>query len=606
MMKSPIVQATAYVWRIGKSWVIISLLGKIISGCIPFMILTLTKELIDEVAKLFQNQNHAFDRLLLLLLLQLIVSIVQSVLPKVQEYLDEQMGMRLGRRLQQKVFQKTTSVPLIYYEAPEFYNQIDRVSASGSHFLSPLQSFLSMIESIISLSSYIVFLTSVHWSLVVLVFAAVIPMFLTEMVFGKKRYQLHVDLTPLKRTVSYFAHLLKDKQTAQEIRLFGLSDYLLNKWSEYNREDQRKTLELQLKQHSSKVAIDGLSAIFYMCAIGIMLWLSRTIKLTMGDFVSMGQAIQGTQTTLYRLASSIAKIFEDKRYIAEYYQFQDFRLSAFPHPSGSKPFPPAIKQGIEFSQVRFQYINSERAALHDVSFYIKPKEKISIVGANGSGKTTLVKCLLGLYPVTSGRITIDGIPITDIEEKSLWKNVTAIFQDFVRYHFTVRENIAISNLAGIERIESVKRAGALSGAEPFVNKLPNGYETILGKWLTNGEELSGGQWQKIAIARALFKESQIVILDEPTAALDPLAEVEVFEKFKLLAEDKIAIFISHRMASAKLADRIIVMKDGKVVEMGTHEECMARRQEYYRMYQAQSQWFATEAHEQEELFQWKS
>lgn len=582
-----------------------SLLLKLISGCIPFLVLTITKELINEVAKLFQNQTYAFDRLLLLLLLQLSISIVQAILPKVQEYLDQKMGMRLGHHLQQTVFEKTTSVPMIYYEAPEFYNQIDRVSSSSGHFLSPLQSILSIVESIVSISSYIVFLTSVHWSLVLIVFAAVIPMFLIELAFGKKRYQLHVDMTPLKRKVWYYSHLLKDKQTAQEIRLFGLSDFLLSKWSKGNREDQRKTLELQRKQHYSKVAIDGMSAIFYMCSIAIMLWLSRTIKLTMGDFISMGQAIQGTQTMLHRLASSIAKIFEDKRYIEEYYHFQNFALPSYPRSTGCKPFPAEIRQGIEFSGVRFQYVNSERAALQEVSFHIKPKEKISIVGANGSGKTTLVKCLLGLFPVTSGRITIDGVDIRDIEEKSLAQNMTAIFQDFVRYHLTVRENIAVSNLARMEDTKMIKQAGVLSGAEPFIHKLPDGYETKLGKWQANGEELSGGQWQKIAIARALFKESQIVILDEPTAALDPLAEVEVFEKFKLLAEDKIAIFVSHRMASSKLADRIIVMKDGEVVEIGTHEECMARRQEYYRMYQAQSQWFTTEEHEQEELFEWK-
>ncbi|WP_230077868.1 ABC transporter ATP-binding protein [Brevibacillus sedimenti] len=328
--------------------------------------------------------------------------------------------------------------------------------------------------------------------------------------------------------------------------------------------------------------------------------------MSIGDFIAIIQAIQGTQGTLNRISTLLAKLYEEKLYIKDFYQFFEIKEPRIEINKGQEPFPTPIQRGITFENVSFRYIHGDRDVLSNVSFHINPQEKIAIIGQNGSGKTTLIKCLMGLYPPLHGQIKIDGKNIFDIDQKQLLSNITVIFQDFIRYHLTVRENIAVGDIKRMDDWERIQAVAKVSGTDSFIQQFALGYETPLGRLLVDGEDLSGGQWQKIALARALFRDSQVVILDEPTASLDPIAEMEIFQNFKLLADKKIAIFISHRMAASRMADRIIVMKEGKIVEMGTHEELMELRQEYYHMYTMQAQWFSAESEYTKEVVGWRN
>ncbi|MGO0058572.1 ABC transporter ATP-binding protein [Brevibacillus fluminis] len=590
-MNSSLVKSFKFVWKNGKTWVLATLLIKLLAGIVPLLSLLVMKELINGISRIFQNPlDDDYRALAVMLLYQLMITLFQSLVPRLQQYVDQKMQLHIGFLIQKEIYLKTTSVPLVYFESPEFYDQVDRVSESSARFLSPVTSILTILESIVSFLSYTIFLVSVHWSLL-FIFMTVFPVFWADVYFGKKRYNLHVGLTPLKREISYYAFLLKEKQSAKELRLFDLAAYFLNRWAQRYQIDRDETLRLERKNQLAGVGVDTLSAFFYMGAICIIILLSKTIRMTIGDFISIGQAIQGTQGTLVRMSGALAKLVEDKLYIEEFFKLKHFEVPDVPKMDKTSTFPSPICSGIMIDNLSFSYANSERKALKGITLTIKPGESISIVGANGSGKTTLVKCLMGLFHPTTGTITIDGIDMRKIDEQSLMQNITAIFQDYVKYHWTVKENITIGDINRPESDQAAVLVAEVSGAHSFISKLPSQYQTMLGKWLVDGEELSGGQWQKIALARALYKDSQMIILDEPTAAIDPITEQEIFQKFRDVAKDRIAIFISHRMASAKLADRIVVMKDGEIVETGTHLELMDKRGEYYRMYQAQAQWF---------------
>ncbi|MGC5325733.1 ABC transporter ATP-binding protein [Brevibacillus sp. SYSU BS000544] len=606
-MNSYLAKAILFVWQSSKLWVVFSIILTLIIGCIPFVSLWVTKEVINQISNVFQNNSREYDVLFWLLLFQFMLTILIAISSNFKQYLDLSTEYKIEHEMKRRIYKKITSISIIHFENPEFYNHVDRITEGGVRFLSPIRSFFNVIESAISFVSFCAFLVTVHWSLVVVCILTVFPIFMVHLRFGKKRYNLHVTQTPLQREISYYSYLLKDRQVAKEIRLFGLSTFLINRWSSKFIKNAEESQKLTFKTHVASVGIEGFQAVFYLGIIICMVWLAQIIKMSIGDFIAIGQAIQGTQSSLNRLSESFAKIFEEKLYIEEFFKFEEYHNTLILRNIREKVFPQITVDGIRFENVSFTYTDNSENILDNINLHIKPNEKIAIVGANGSGKTTLIKCLLGLFPVTKGKILIDGVDISEIDPESLNRNMTVIFQDFIRYSLSIRENIGISNVDFINDFERLSKVAGLSGVETFVQSYSKGYETILGKWLADGEELSGGQWQKIALARALFRDSQIIILDEPTAALDPIAEVEIFNKFKLLTQDKLAIFISHRMAASRLADRIIVMKEGKVVEQGTHKELMELKLEYYHMYREQAQWFSeNEFTEGREPVEWKS
>ena len=314
--------------------------------------------------------------------------------------------------------------------------------------------------------------------------------------------------------------------------------------------------------------------------------------MTVGEFVAVGQAVQNTQSSINSIAKRFGAFKEEVFYIKDYFEFMNYYHQDDSSSQRLESFPTPLKVGITFENVSFNYVNSDVKILKDISLHINPGKKIAIVGENGSGKTTFVKCLSGLYPLSEGHIFFDNNEIKSIKESELFSNITVVFQDFIKYPYTVKENIRLGNIFRNDNLDNIVEAVSKeAGVHDFVNKFPNGYETYLGRIFEDGEDISGGQWQRIALARSLFKDGEIFILDEPTAALDPIAELDVFEKFDLLTKNKTTFFISHRMASAKIADLILVFKKGEIVETGTHEELMRLEGEYYTLFNMQAKWY---------------
>ena len=582
-------KAFLFITSIGKYWIFFSIFTSIILGFIPAITLYIIKELVNSVAQTIQEPSLSFSTPIFLLSLQLVVALISAILQNIQEYIDKKFEIQLDYKLKLIILQKSATVPLAYFEDHKFYNHLSRIEGSGNNFLAPFKSILQILKTLITFFSMLVFLLSIHWSLVLFSIIVAIPMFIIHAKFGNTRFWMQYNLTPEAREANYLSGLLKIREAAKEVRTFRLQAYLLNRWSEKFQINNKANLALAKKEHTSYITLDGVSALFYGGAAMIIIWLIQKTKIQIGDFVVIGDAVQKTQQSINNIAVHLANIYEKSLYINDYYDFIDSIIKESCNEKNLS-LPTKLVEGIKFENVSFSYPNNEIEIIKDVSFSIKPGEKIAIVGENGSGKTTLIKCLTGLFSPTKGRIYYDDTDIEYVKSEQLYNKITVIFQDFIKYNFTVKENIGISSPDNMNDKNQIEHTSKLAEAHEFISKLENGYDTLLGRFLGDGVDLSGGQWQKIAISRAIFKDSEILILDEPTASLDPLTEIDIFKKFYEISRGRTTIFISHRMASTKLADRIFVLDKGTVVETGNHEELMSLNGLYASMYKNQTEW----------------
>lgn len=593
-------KAIKLIWSMGKSWIFISVFSNILLGIIPVLILITTKELVNSLANNIGHSNYNFVVPITLLILQLLISLASTLITNINDYIDKKFQLRLNYYLESEILKRASSIPLEYFDDNNFYDHLSRLDGSGNAFLAPFKSVIQIFRTIITLISMLGFLFSIHWSLVVFSLVVCVPMFIINSKFGDKRFWLLYNNTPEAREADYISQLIKVREASKEIRSFNLRDFLLHKWSTKFLKNNKANLLLAKKEHQSKIALDGASALFYGGAAFIIIWLIKKTKIQIGEFVVVGEAVHTTQSSINSIAVDLAQIYEKSLYINDYYKFVNYKTEdeLSDRQEETQLLPNKLKKGIKLQNVSFKYLNSKKEILKNISLDIKPGEKIAIVGRNGSGKTTLVKCLSGLYEPTSGSILYDDIDAKSINPNEIRKKFSIIFQDFMRYYFKASENIAISSTDEINNKEKILATSKLADSHEFITKLDNGYNTLLGNFLGSGVDLSGGQWQKIAISRALFKEAEVLILDEPSSALDPITELNIYNKFNELSKDKTTIFISHRMASAKLADRILVLKDGMIIEEGTHEDLIKLDTLYAEMYNSQAKWYQ-EQHEKE-------
>ncbi len=480
------------------------------------------------------------------------------------------------------LYEKMSRLPLIAFEDAEILNQKERAEkAVNDETLSSLfnRSLILCDSTIGMLSIMIVLIRYSPWLLPLCVVSA-LPYVIARVIRGREFYYVKSAQAKKTRLLDYLWRLFSNKQAAKEMRVMGFDDYLTGKWIGVRDEVNEELWKINKKDSLSLLLCDTFRILGYGASIVIVLVLVINGKISLGVFGACITAFLSVQRKMKEFLIDVGRIPEQISFARDYYNFLELPEDK----TGSRQFH-GLKEKIEISNVSFRYPNSSSHALKNCSLVISKNEKIAVLGENGSGKTTLSKIILGLYQPEEGQVFYDGVNLLEINKSHLYKNVSAIAQNFVAYNLSLRENIAIADTDRIGDDKEIFRALTDTGLKDDI-----GIDQILGREF-GGVELSGGQWQKLAIARGFFKNSQLIILDEPTSALDPLVEADILSKFIEVAKDKTAVIISHRVGLCKLVDKIVVMKEGEVIEVGTHQQLINNNGEYARLYKSQEQWY---------------
>jgi ATP-binding cassette subfamily B protein len=501
-------------------------------------------------------------------------------------YLDSLLADRFTRHVSLLVMDHASRLDLASYEDPLFYDKLERARVQATDRIAMIQAIGSVGQQIlaaISLSLGIFWFSP--WLLGVLVLA-VVPAFLGESHFAFLGYAQNIRQTPARRQLDYLRTLGASKESAKELRLFGLSGYLSGEYERLSNGIYDQNVRLARRRLWAGAALSLLTTAGYYGAYAYVIYRTVTGALTWGTLQFLAGAIAGASTNIQNVFSTFSSIADQSLFLTDLVEFLRVGPKICSKPN-ALPAPRPIRDGFTFEKVTFAYPGGRRAILDGLDFRLEPGERIALIGENGQGKTTVVKLLTRLYDPTGGRILLDGVDLREYSMEDLHSQIGVIFQDFMRYEMTARENIAVGRIQLVQDGE-VSRAAQKSLADEVIRKLPKGYEQLLGLRFEGGVDLSGGEWQKIALARAYFRDAQLVILDEPTASLDARSEYEVFQRFAELTEGKMALLISHRFSTVRMADRIVVLENGKIAEQGSHRQLVSLGGQYAAMFELQA------------------
>jgi ATP-binding cassette, subfamily B, bacterial len=510
-----------------------------------------------------------------------------SILNRGVDYCDTLLADKFIRHISVRIMYHASRLDLASYEDPLFHDKLERARVQATDRLGMVQQLGRLVQQAIttvSLAASILFFSP--WLLVVLI-ACVIPAFLGESHFAFLGYAQAFRQTPVKRQIDYLRFLGASKDSAKELKLFGLSKYLTDRFQKLSDDIYAQNVSLAKRRLLASSLLSLLTTVGYYGAYAYVILETVRGEMTVATLVFLTGAIAGASANLQMIFSTFSSIADQSLFLTDLLQFFAVRPTVFSKPNALKT-PRPIKLGIEFREVTFSYPGSDRPILRNLNLFLKPDERIALIGENGEGKTTIVKLLTRLYDPTAGQILLDGVDLREYDLDDYASNIAVIFQDFMRYDMTAWENIAVGQIGARENLEKVELAAKKSLAEGVIQKLPNGYDQMLGRRFETGVDLSGGEWQKVALARAYLRDAQILVLDEPTAALDARSEHEVFERFAELTKGKMALLISHRFSTVKMADRIIVLEKGVIAEQGRHEQLMAHGGRYAEMFELQA------------------
>jgi ATP-binding cassette subfamily B protein len=529
----------------------------------------------------------------LILLLWLLGGVCQSLINGSKELL----AFQTKAHVEYLVLEKAARMDIAFYENPSFFDKMEnaRQQAWQVHLL--VSYFVDAAGSIISL----VFMSGILYRSYrfawLVLFLASVPHIITTIYYGYRRFKLLTGRVTAQRMVDYYSYLLGSRDTVKEIRLFGLHQHLLEKYRCYRDTFYRenKTLVYAQERATSFIRLPAMLSTGGIWAYTIAQ--AALLRITLGDLVLILQAAEQVQDKLRHLFQMGGQFYEHSLFVGSLFNFLDLSPhdieGALTQPEKTVAVSTGVKkrraqQGIEYCNVSFRYPQSERFILRDLSFRLRPCETVAIVGGNGAGKSTLVKLLARFYDPTEGEIYLDGKNLREYELSYLRQRIGILFQDYVRYNLTVRENIGFGRIERLEHAELIARAAHQGGADTFIERFPLRFDTMIGKTFADGVDLSGGEWQKLALSRAFMRDAEILILDEPTAALDPYAEMEVYDRFIELAQGKMAILISHRFSTVRTAQHILVLENGCLIEEGRHDELMDLGGQYAGMFKAQA------------------
>ncbi|MCM3324819.1 ABC transporter ATP-binding protein [Cytobacillus kochii] len=562
---------------------------KIITSFFPLINIHIFAKFINSIT-LFTKEQDNFNEILMIFFIQLAVLTITFIINHLIIINDQFIENNITYHCKNMLLEKTSQINYIKFEDPEFYNIFQRVSSDTSRVYGFINELVTIVSGFISLTSVLLYLLNINWLIVLILVVGVIPFLVIEMKFSAKHFKLFKELMPFNRKEGYLTNLLSHRTSLKEIFIYNTYQKLLNKWNSIFLYVAKKRLNITIEKSKQLAFTELFSVITYgVCGIIVLYSLKENTSI-LGGLVATFQSIQLFQGQITTISSNFSRLRESSLYINDFYHFI------------SKPVEKRIKNNmligevnsIRISDLTFKYPNKKEPSLYNFNLTLNRGEKIAIVGDNGSGKTTLIKCLTGLYE-SNNSIYINDVLLEDLELASYQKNISIIFQDFVKYEFSLNYNISLNESMNAFKKKRLEEVAIQSGISKYIETFENDFETILGRFIDEGEQLSGGQWQKVAIARAIYQEKDLIILDEPTSSIDPISEFEILTKLFEENKEKSIILVTHRLGAAKLADTILVLKDGKVIEEGTHYSLLKLKGEYYRMYNTQNNWSSKEA-----------
>lgn len=585
------IPALRLVWQSSPGWTIARLVLVVVQGLLPLATIYLAKLIIDTVTLNLSSTDPAevFSRVLPLLIMAGAATVLNSLSQSLNELINTAHSQKVTDYMQGIIHAKSIEADLEYYENAKYHDALQRAQQEAPYRPPQILNRLAQLgQNAISLVAMLGLLVSLHWGIIGILLVATFPAVLVRTKFSKIMYNWQRRRTQLERQSMYLGWMLTNQQFAKEVRLFDLGSWFSGEYRQIREKLYREKLSISSKRSLAFFLSQAFAGVLVFSVFGYIIYQTIQGILLLGDLVLYYQALQRGQNNLRLTLSSISGLYEDNLFLANLYEFLDLKPT-ISDPANPKAIPPKMARGIEFKNVNFSYTDSARQALKNINLTIEPGETIALVGENGSGKTTLIKLLCRLYDPTSGSISIDGVDIEQFRIADLRRQVSVIFQDYAKYHFSAEENIRLGDINIAPGDRDIHLAAMRSGAHDVINKLPDAYDTMLGKLFDSGEELSIGQWQKIALARAFLRDSQVIVLDEPTSAMDPKAEYEIFKKFRELIKDQSAVLITHRLSTVKMADRIYVMDNGEIIESGTHDELIELQQSYATLFETQAQ-----------------
>ncbi|MEO0351094.1 MAG: ABC transporter ATP-binding protein [Cyanobacteria bacterium P01_A01_bin.15] len=586
-----LIPALRLVWQSSPRWTVLRLLLVTLEGFLPLASIYIVKLLVDALTGRVATDSpqRVLEQIAPLLGAVVGVSLVALLCKAFSELVNTAQTQRVSDHMRSILHAKSISIDLAYYETPRYHDTLQRAQQEATTRPNQILTRLAQVgQNSISLVAMVGLLLTLHWGIAVVLLMAAIPTIAVRLRYTRQLYQWQRTWTPVDRKSVYFSWLMIGEMFAKEIRLFGLGELFSQRFDRLRTKLYQAKLRLITKRSLAFFMAQVVAGILVGSVYGLILYQTLYGSLKLGDLVLYHQALQRGQSSLKALTSSLSGLYEDNLFLANLYEFLDLTPEII-SPATPKIVPVPLYQGIVFDRVSFSYADTSRQALTDISLTVKPGETIALVGENGSGKTTLIKLLCRLYDPNQGNITVDGTDLRDLDIVDLRRQISVIFQDYAKYHLSAQENIWLGNISLSPSDDAVVSAAKQAGAHDVITRLPQGYDTMLGKLFGGGEELSIGQWQKVALARAFLRDSQVIVLDEPTSAMDPKAEYEVFKSFRELIQDQAAILITHRLSTVRMADRIYVMDDGRIIEQGTHDQLMAQQGKYAHLFNTQAQ-----------------
>jgi ATP-binding cassette, subfamily B, bacterial len=576
-----------FVWESGRTVVVLGLISRVIASLLPPALFWVSKLIIDAIFRIVTTHQPISRRLWWLVAVEFALAVGGGLVSRLIDYLDALLAGKYTNHISVRVMEHAASLDLLAYEDPVFYDRLERARVQATDRLYMIQAIGRLIQQVITtITLSISIMVFSPWLLLLLV-VGVIPAFVGETHFAFLGYAKNFRQTPVRRQLDYLRILGGSKEAAKELKLFGLRDFLTARFKGLSDQVYDEDIALARKKVIAGSVLSAIGTAGYYTAYVYAVWRTVTGVFSFGTLTLLANAIREASSNLQQTFSTLSTIADQALFLTDLIAFFEMRPTIRSKPT-ALPAPRPIQQGFEFRNVSFCYPGSSRLVLNGLNFHLRPGERVALIGENGEGKTTIVKLLTRLYDPAEGQILLDGIDLREYSIEDLYPEIGVIFQDFMRYEMTARENIAVGRIDRLNDLELLQQSAHKSMASDVVAKLASGYEQMLGRRFDGGVDLSGGEWQKIALARAYLRDAQVLVLDEPTSALDARSEYEVFQRFAELTAGKMALFISHRFSTVRMADRIVVLENGRIAEEGDHDALTSLGGRYAEMFELQA------------------